>query len=350
MEIQLYSKLSDPLDAIDRMGEYFAKSGMFGCTRLEQGKVLAMICLTMHKTPVDVLATYHIIEGQLSKKALACLAELRARGGKHKWINPGFDGKAATGQFSYEGETIEVTFTIEDAERQGLVKPRSNWQKTPANMLRARCITTAIGMLAPEIFSGSADDIDDSAVPTPTKDFNLGQEPAPAAQPAPPPPPQTPEAKKTEAELDAHIEAKMGLAPVKKEPAAAPPRRPQPMHVEPGDEGPMPPPSVKTVEPEVLPPGTSPAATARRSPLVPPNQLSVDTVEQMGNIFEGHFLEVATWMIKQKWIPPADKELRTEQHAVAHLQFHLPTLSPARARRVLKQKMAFMRAVQEINP
>lgn len=163
MNIELYNKLNNPIEAIDRVGEIFAKSGMFGCDRLEQGKVLAMICLAEQKSPVEITRDYHIVDGKLSKKALAALADFRRKGGKHKWIKTGDetpineDAREAIGEFSFEGNSITQRFSIADAKKAGLIKPRSAWEKSPSNMLRARVISNAVAMLAPEIYAGDYD-------------------------------------------------------------------------------------------------------------------------------------------------------------------------------------------------
>jgi hypothetical protein len=43
--------MSDPMLAIKEMGQMFAASGMFGCTKVEQGQVLALACLIEGKSP-----------------------------------------------------------------------------------------------------------------------------------------------------------------------------------------------------------------------------------------------------------------------------------------------------------
>jgi hypothetical protein len=70
----------------------------------------------------------------------------------------------------------------------------------------------------------------------------------------------------------------------------------------------------------------------------------------MGRIFKDNFLKVALWMIKEKWIPAAPKELKTEGQASAHLQWTLPKLPKVKAKRILTKKMAFMRAIESIEP
>lgn len=176
MEIQLYSKLNDPLSAITQLGNMFAKSGMFGCDRAEQGQVLAMICLAEMKSPTAIVRDYHIIEGKLSKKALAALADFRNAGGRHKWIKTGDEGKdderEAVGEFEFQGNKLTVKFSMADAKKALLIRPRSAWDKQPANMLRARVISNAVAMLAPEIYAG--DESSDEPETKPAKEINLG--------------------------------------------------------------------------------------------------------------------------------------------------------------------------------
>ncbi len=166
-EIQLYRSLSshiDPIVQIERMGKMFAKSGMFGCERPEQGEVLAMICVAENKSPVEITRTYHIVEGKLSKKALAQLAEFRAKGGKHRWLRSGDEPAAneadrkAEGEFTFEGVTVKYGYSLADAKTECVLRPNSRWTKRPGNMLRARCITNALGMLCPEIVAGEDND------------------------------------------------------------------------------------------------------------------------------------------------------------------------------------------------
>lgn len=161
MEIELYSKLQNPIEAIDRIGEIFSKSGMFNCQKVEQGKVLAMICMVERKSPVQVLKTYHIVDGNLSKKALAALAEFRASGGKHQWLKSGDETFAKEDEryaeiklTDKENNEVKYRYSMADAKAEGLVKPGSRWTKRPGNMLRARCISNGLGMLCPEIFAG----------------------------------------------------------------------------------------------------------------------------------------------------------------------------------------------------
>ncbi len=189
MEIQLYTKLNDPISAIEKLGLMFAKSGMFGCERTEQGQVLAMICLAEMKSPTAIVRDYHIIDGKLAKKSLAALADFRGAGGKHKWIQTGDEAandadKEAIGEFEFQGNKLTVKFSIADAKKAMLIRPRSAWEKQPANMLRARVISNAVAMLAPEIYAGDAGEDESQPAPA-SKEFVLPKMPTTTIEVAP---------------------------------------------------------------------------------------------------------------------------------------------------------------------
>jgi hypothetical protein len=183
--VELYNRIQDPIAAAAALGKPFAV--MFGLSNEAQGTFIALASMAERKSPFDILRTYHVIDGKLSKKALVIAAEFRRAGGKIKWLNTGKDGKKAEASFSFEGETIVESFTIEEAKQQGLnFKPFSNWSKTPANMLRARVITNAVGMLAPEIVAGVSGGPEDDNEPAvngelpPEKPAKATKEPKPA--------------------------------------------------------------------------------------------------------------------------------------------------------------------------
>lgn len=152
----IYDRISDPIEAAERLGEWFAKSGMFGCEKSAQGQILALACLCERKSPIEIADTYHIFDGRLSMKSRAILAKFRAAGGRVKWTKS--DDKTCDADWTFEGETTRVSFTIADAQRMGLIKPRGAWEKAPDEMLRARCTTRAITMLCPEILVGGGGD------------------------------------------------------------------------------------------------------------------------------------------------------------------------------------------------
>lgn len=159
MQIELYSKLQNANDIVT-MGMALGKSGIFGNDRQEFGIVALMTCAQESISPVQFTRIYDVISGKVKKKAMAAFAEFRAKGGKVKWLKTGDDGIEASAEITFEGQTVTLNFTIDQAKKQGLVRPGGNWDKTPGNMLRARLLSNAIGMLAPEIYAGDVEDSD----------------------------------------------------------------------------------------------------------------------------------------------------------------------------------------------
>jgi hypothetical protein len=175
----IYQRLSDPMQAIKEMGQMFAASGMFGCTKLEQGEVLALACLIENKSPFELMRNFHIIGGNLSKRSAAALAEFMKIGGKVEWHSALNNTEEACATFTLgESELPKAAYTIEDAKREGLTEGvnKHNWKVRAPDMMRARLSTKAVRMLAPGIMVGFIDETDE--VPS-AKPLLTGKEPEP---------------------------------------------------------------------------------------------------------------------------------------------------------------------------
>lgn len=298
-DVQLYSQFSDPLAACERLGTALAKSGLFGCDRAEQGQALMLICMSERKSPTEILRNYDLVEGRLRKKALAMLAEFRQRGGKHKWIADGTDGKEAALLLTFDGSEITSRFTIAEAQRQGLVKPRSAWDKTPGNMLRARCISNGVAMLCPEVVAGSEEEAESSPAPAAPLDLtprNVTPAPtvtvtAPAPKPAEPTPAPVIDipasVSRTEPVQDAPALAAAGLAPATPTPTPAP---------------------------------AKPA----------PGPVTPETAAALERVIGDHYDKAMAWFLKEKWLSEGESILR---------------LTETKAQRVVKQSQSWLRAI-----
>ncbi len=153
----IYSKIDNPMQAVQELGKLFHTSAIMGVTTPGDGAVLALTCMCEGITPLEFAKTYHIINGKPSMRADMMHAKFRSAGGKVKWINTGDDGKAAEAEFSFDGQTLTVRYTIEDARQlvgDKVDKADSNWRKDRPAMLRARLLTKAIRILAPELIAG----------------------------------------------------------------------------------------------------------------------------------------------------------------------------------------------------
>jgi hypothetical protein len=157
MDLSLYQRIGDPMAAIEKLGEIIAYSGLFGCSKKEQGQVLAMQCLVEGKPPLELAKTYHLIEGKLSMKADTMLARFQMSGGKVQWIERTNDRVKA--RFVHNGNEVSIEHTLDEHRASGTAlgqngKLKDNWRKFPRQMLTARVVSEGVRLLAPEINFG----------------------------------------------------------------------------------------------------------------------------------------------------------------------------------------------------
>lgn len=152
LSVSVYDRV-EPLQFIAEMGKAF-NHACIAKTEAE-GKVLALACLCERKNVFEIKRTYHLIEGNLSMRSDAMLAKFRQAGGKAEWLKTGDDGIEASLKLQYRDEKpYTISFSIDKAQKAGYVKSGSQWAKRPDQMLRARCITDGVRMVAPEIIAG----------------------------------------------------------------------------------------------------------------------------------------------------------------------------------------------------
>jgi hypothetical protein len=141
------------------MGEAIAKSRMFGCENVEQGKVFAWECFSRKCSPLSLTETYHVIDGKLSMRADAMLARFIEQGGRHAILER-TPNRAAV-QLFQDGESQEFAFTWEEAQAEsglttGKNGVKTNWS-TPRRrmqMLWARVVSDGVRAMAPQVCSG----------------------------------------------------------------------------------------------------------------------------------------------------------------------------------------------------
>jgi hypothetical protein len=159
-ELTVYSRIADPLAFVREFGTEIALSKMFGCANEAQGKVFAMACLCEETNPIALSRKYNVIENNLSMKSDAMLAELRARGGKHKVLERTAD--RASVEITYDDQVYVESFSWDEAQVEPYVfckdgkTLKKNWATPRARrqMLWARVISEAVRTVAPEIVSG----------------------------------------------------------------------------------------------------------------------------------------------------------------------------------------------------
>jgi len=99
--------------------------------------------------PMQSLRSIHVIEGRPMLSADLMLSIALRSGVRAKWLAQTDTG--AHVRLTRAGhEPHEHTFTAIDAKRAGLDR-RQNWQRYPAAMLRARCISAALRAYCPDV-------------------------------------------------------------------------------------------------------------------------------------------------------------------------------------------------------
>ena len=311
-QIELYSKLNNPLEAVEKLGMVFSNCGMFqNCDRAEAGQMLALICYSEQKSPTYIMNNFHILsDGKLSRKTGSADADFRRRGGKVEWIKTGMEpdqdeiNRYAEGKFTYEEQSITVRFSMMDAERAKLLRAGSAWEKMPWKMLRARVISEALSMLCPEIYYEDENDFDTGKAPREIK-LDEGATPPeqPAATPAEPKQSKPKQKSKPKAEPEP-IEAEV----IENEPEPEPEGVKEPAAAEPPAQNPNP----KTL---------LPAGTVKQIEGIIFDQLGEDTPK------------AGKWMITQGWLKVGE----TFEHLEAQHAHNIIKYSKQFAARVVKE-------------
>lgn len=160
--VTIYDHLAgqNAMQAIETMGNAMAKSGMFGITKVEQGTVLAFHAFFTGQSLVALAAKYHIIEGKMTMRADAMQAAFQEVGGRIIWKQT--DEKVCEALFIDENlfpDGNNVRVTLEELKASGVAigagnKLKTNYQKFPRQMLRARAISEGVRMTRPDVIVG----------------------------------------------------------------------------------------------------------------------------------------------------------------------------------------------------
>lgn len=184
----------------EKVGDWIARSGMFGVATPDQGKIIAFSALANGLDPFQYMRPYHVVEGKLTMRADAMLAELEKAGGKVQWkkTTPEVCEALFFAPGATKGEAVIVS--MEELVKSGIAiskdgKVKTNYKRSPQQMLRARAVSQGVRMVCSAAIAGYY-------TPEETADF----EDAPKAEksswtkgiPAPEPAPALPQAKPPE--------------------------------------------------------------------------------------------------------------------------------------------------------
>lgn len=137
---------------VERMANAVAKSGLFGVRTPDQALSLMLIAQAEGLHPALAARDYHVINGKPTLKSDALLARFQANGGRVEWTE--YTDKAVSAKVGHpQGGTVEIRWTIEQAERAGLTR-NATWKSYPRQMLRARVISEGVRAVFPGVAVG----------------------------------------------------------------------------------------------------------------------------------------------------------------------------------------------------
>jgi len=135
-------------------------SRLFGVATAEQAM---MVMLKGKELGLSLTASFEfvtVIEGKpalIPRGALALILSSPLLDGLEIKDEVGQDGKptaCAVTMKRKNGFSYTSRFTMEDAQRAGLIKTGSGWEKYPANMMRARAIGFCADIVFPDVLGG----------------------------------------------------------------------------------------------------------------------------------------------------------------------------------------------------
>ena len=143
-ELTKTSSLAD-LQAISRA---IAESKLFPqWNTAEKVLTLMLLCKAEGRDPLSAMSRYDYINGRVAKRANAMLEDFVLSGGKVEWLKT--DEKEARAKFYPPGGCpLEHAVTWAEIVRADL-HAKENYKKYPAQMLRARLISSALRMCYP---------------------------------------------------------------------------------------------------------------------------------------------------------------------------------------------------------
>lgn len=155
---EIIAKSPDPVKAVADLGTMIGRSQMLGpCDKVEIGQVAVLVCATQGISVAELLRTYEIHFGKLTKKIDAAVAEFRKGGGTIIWAEDGSNKTTAKATFTLNGDTVTTESSVEQAQKAGWTR-NTKWATETRSMLRARVLKSGIREIAPWIYAGEVDD------------------------------------------------------------------------------------------------------------------------------------------------------------------------------------------------
>jgi len=158
--ITVYDRLDNIPAFLGALADDITKSGVFMNCNTATAGLLAVECVARKQTPLQLAQTFHLIQGRLSMRADAVLAEFNRMGGKHVLIEKTADRAAA--EFQWEKKKYNFELTWDEAKtapwpyKSDGASLKDNWAHPLGRkaMLWARMVSDAVRTICPSVNCG----------------------------------------------------------------------------------------------------------------------------------------------------------------------------------------------------
>lgn len=147
-------------ELIQRQCKAFIDSGFLPrhITSIAQAITIAWKGRELGIPPLQAFSSISVINGKpcLSSELMLALIYQRVKGAKITFVTPPEKVNEYCDLTMQRpgGDLMTFRFTIEDAKRAGIMKPGGAWDKYPAALLRARCISAGARAVFPDAIMG----------------------------------------------------------------------------------------------------------------------------------------------------------------------------------------------------
>ena len=144
-----------PADEALSIGQMAVQSLVMGTNNPYEAAMKVMRGHELGLPPVASMENLFVINGKTGMGA-ALIGTLIKKSPKYNYLVTEHDDTHCVIEFTEDGQPIGTSsFSMQDAERAGLVKPRSPWTTYPRNMLLARALSNGARWYCPDAFQGS---------------------------------------------------------------------------------------------------------------------------------------------------------------------------------------------------
>jgi|TARA_R110002073_G_scaffold72029_1_gene176294 hypothetical protein len=144
-----------PADEALSIGQMAVQSLVMGTNNPYEAAMKVMRGHELGLPPVASMENLFVINGKVGMGA-ALIGTLIKKSPKYNYLVTEHDDTHCVIEFTEDGGLIGTSsFSMQDAEKAGLVKPRSPWTTYPRNMLLARALSNGARWYCPDAFQGS---------------------------------------------------------------------------------------------------------------------------------------------------------------------------------------------------